>query len=59
MSDVLIPIYIPARSSIYNVKAIELGAKIEALRNHKDILFRFFHILTPKEEEAVRKALGG
>lgn len=57
MADTLIPIYVPARKSIYNVKSTELLAKIEALRKHEDILFRYFHILTPKEEEAVREAL--
>jgi len=57
MSEALIPIYVPAMKSIYNVKSTDLLAKIEALRKHEDILFRYFHILTPKEEEAVREAL--
>ena len=59
MSEKLIPIYVPARQSIYNVKCTEFLEKLESLRNHEDVLFRYFHILTPKEEEQVRAALGG
>lgn len=55
--DVTIPIYVPARSSIYNVKAGELQIKLDALRRNEDVLMRFFFILSLEEEVAVRAAL--
>lgn len=55
--DVTIPIYVPARSSIYNVKADELQIKLDNLRNHKDVLMRFFFVLSLEEEVAVRTSL--
>lgn len=57
MNEALIPIYIPAKQSIYHVKSEELLEKIEALRKHEDVLFRYFHILTLREEELVKEAL--
>lgn len=56
--EVTIPVYIPARNSIYNVPAQHLQVKLDSLRNHKDPLFRFFFVLSFAEEVAVRKALG-
>jgi hypothetical protein len=56
--DVTIPVYIPARQSIYKVPAKDLQRKLDALRNHKDPLFRFFFVLSADEEIVVRKALG-
>ncbi len=53
-----IPVYIPARQSIYKVPAKDLQHKLDALRNHKDPLFRFFFVLSADEEIIVRKALG-
>jgi hypothetical protein len=53
-----IAVYIPARASIYLVKADELQDKLDSLKKHKDILFRFFHVLGAEEEKEVRKALG-
>lgn len=53
-----IAVYIPARSSIFMVTASNLQEKLDALREHKDILFRFFFVLSKKQEAAVRKALG-
>lgn len=55
--DITIPIYVPARSSIYNVKADELQVKLDNLRRNEDVLMRFFFILSLEEEVAVRSAL--
>ena len=52
-----IPVYIPARSSIYNVKADELQIKLDNLRKNDDVLMRFFFVLSLEEEVAVRAAL--
>lgn len=56
--DVKVAIFIPARSSIYLVPADELQDKLDSLRKHKDVLFRFFFVLSSEEEKAVRAALG-
>ncbi len=53
-----IAVYVPARSSIYLVKASELQEKLDNLRENKDVLMRFFFVLSAKQEAAVRKALG-
>lgn len=55
--DGTIPIYVPARSSIYNVKADELQIKLDNLRKNEDVLMRFFFVLSLEEEVAVRAAL--
>lgn len=55
--DVTIPVYVPARASIYNVKADELQIKLDNLRNNEDVLMRFFFILSLEEEVAVRSSL--
>jgi len=52
-----IPIYVPARSSIYNVKASELQIKLDNLRKNDDVLMRFFFVLSLEEEVAVRASL--
>lgn len=56
--DVTIPVYVPARKSIYKVKADELQQKLDNLRNHKDVLMRFFFVLSEEQEKHVRDALG-
>lgn len=56
--DTLIPVYIPARKSIYMVPAQDLQVKLDALRNHKDVLFRYFFVLSGTQETQVRNALG-
>lgn len=53
-----IAVYIPARKSIYMVTASELPGKLDSLRQHKDVLFRFFHVLSSTQERDVRAALG-
>lgn len=55
--DVKIPVYVPARSSIYNVKADELQIKLDNLRKNDDVLMRFFFVLSLEEEVAVRASL--
>ena len=55
--EVTIPIYVPARSSIYNVKADELQIKLDNLRKNDDVLMRFFFVLSLEEEVAVRASL--
>lgn len=55
--DVTIPVYVPARSSIYNVKADELQIKLDNLRKNDDVLMRFFFVLSLEEEVAVRASL--
>ncbi|NGX46224.1 MAG: hypothetical protein K940chlam2_01411 [Chlamydiae bacterium] len=52
-----IPIYVPARQSIYNVKADELQIKLDNLRKNDDVLMRFFFVLSLEEEVAVRASL--
>ena len=53
-----IAIYVPARSSIFTVRASELQDKLDNLRQHKDVLFRFYFVLSAKQEKEVRTALG-
>jgi len=56
-TETTIPIYVPARSSIYNVKASELQQKLDNLRNNNDVLMRYFFVLSEEEEKYVRDAL--
>ncbi len=56
--ETTIAVYVPARSSIYLVKASELQDKLDNLRAHKDILMRFFFVLSATQERDVRAALG-
>lgn len=56
--EVYIPVYIPARMSIYRVKASELQQKLDKLRRNKDVLMRFFFVLSEEQEKHVRDALG-
>lgn len=55
--ETTIPIYVPARSSIYNVKASELQQKLDSLRNNNDVLMRYFFVLSEEQEKYVRNAL--
>lgn len=55
--ETTIPIYVPARSSIYNVKASELQQKLDSLRNNNDVLMRYFFVLSEEQEKYVRDAL--
>lgn len=55
--ETLIAIYVPARASIFNVRASELQDKLDNLRQHKDVLFRFFFVLSSTQERDVRAAL--
>ncbi len=55
--DTTIPIYVPARASIYNVKAKDLQIKLDNLRKNDDVLMRFFFVLSLEEEVAVRASL--
>lgn len=55
--ETTIPIYVPARASIYNVKADELQIKLDNLRKNEDVLMRFFFVLSLEEEVAVRASL--
>lgn len=56
--DITIPVYIPARKSIYMVPAKDLQKKLDSLRTHKDVLFRYFFVLSEEQEKYVRNALG-
>ena len=52
-----IAVYIPARASIFTVKASELQDKLDNLRKHKDVLFRYYFVLSSEQEREVRAAL--
>lgn len=56
--ETTIAVYIPAKATIYLVKASELQDKLDSLRQHKDVLFRFFFVLSSTQERDIRAALG-
>lgn len=56
--ETTIAVYIPAKANIYLVRASELQDKLDSLRRHKDVLMRFFFVLSSEQEKHVRDALG-